>query len=61
MPLPYPKPRTKKAKRADVKSVMDEWKKGKLHSGSKKGPVVKNQKQAVVIALSETGQSRKKR
>ena len=32
---------------------MDEWKKGKLHSGSKKGPVVKSQKQAVAIALSE--------
>ena len=32
---------------------MDEWKEGKLHSGSKKGPIVKNQKQAVAIALSE--------
>lgn len=36
-----------------VQVVMDEWKKGKLHSGSKKGPVVKSQKQAVAIALSE--------
>jgi len=33
--------------------VMDEWKEGKLHSGSKKGPVVKNQKQAIAIGLSE--------
>jgi len=33
--------------------TMDEWKKGKLHSGSKKGPVVKNQKQAIAIGLSE--------
>lgn len=36
-----------------VKVVMDEWKEGKLHSGSKKGPKVTNQKQAVAIALSE--------
>jgi hypothetical protein len=35
------------------KNVMPEWKAGKLHSGSKKGPVVKNQKQAVAIMLSE--------
>ena len=36
-----------------VGKVMDEWKQGKLHSGSKAGPKVKNQKQAVAIALSE--------
>lgn len=33
--------------------VMDKWKHGKLHSGSDKGPKVKNQKQAVAIMLSE--------
>jgi Family of unknown function (DUF6496) len=33
--------------------VMPKWKAGELHSGSKKGPVVKNQKQAVAIMLSE--------
>ena len=33
--------------------VLDKWKAGKLHSGSKKGPVVHNQKQAVAIMLSE--------
>jgi len=33
--------------------VMGKWKSGSLHSGSKKGPVVKNQKQAVAIMLSE--------
>ena len=32
---------------------MHKWGKGKLHSGSKKGPVVTNQKQAVAIELSE--------
>lgn len=38
---------------AKVASVMREFKSGDLHSGSKKGPVVKNRKQAVAIALSE--------
>jgi hypothetical protein len=36
---------------AKVKKVMHEWKAGNLHSGSKKGPVVKDQKQAIAIAL----------
>jgi len=33
--------------------VMGKWKKGQLRSGSKSGPKVKNQKQAVAIMLSE--------
>lgn len=33
--------------------VMDKWKAGALHSGSKSGPGVKSQKQAVAIMLSE--------
>lgn len=35
------------------KNVMHKWKEGKLHSGSKAGPVVRNQKQAIAIMLSE--------
>jgi len=45
-----------------VKGVMHEWKTGKLHSGSKKGPVVRSRKQAIAIALSEQrSKARKKR
>ena len=33
--------------------VMHKWGAGKLHSGSKSGPPVKSQKQAVAIMLSE--------
>ncbi len=40
-----------------VKKVMEEYKEGKLHSGSKKGPTVTNPKQAIAIGYSE---SRKK-
>jgi len=36
-----------------VGKVMGEYKAGKLHSGSKSGPMVKNPKQAIAIALSE--------
>jgi len=44
-----------------VARVMREYKKGTLHSGSKRGPRVKSKKQAVAIALSEAGMSRKRK
>ena len=40
-------------KKSKVSKVMHEYKEGKLHSGSKKGPEVTNPKQAMAIALSE--------
>ena len=36
-----------------IKKVMHEWKHKELHSGSSKGPLVTNRKQALAIALSE--------
>jgi hypothetical protein len=44
---------------AKVEKVMHEWGQGKLHSGSKHGPVVHSQKQAVAIAMSEQRQANK--
>lgn len=51
----------KKAKRKRMKLEMDKFKSGELHSGSKKGPVVTNPKQAIAISLHESGQSTKKK
>ncbi len=39
--------------------VMHKWGQGALHSGSKKGPMVKSQKQAVAIMLSEKRAAKK--
>ena len=43
---------------AKVRKVMREYKEGTLHSG-KGGKVVKSQKQAVAIAMSEAGMAKK--
>ena len=50
-------------KKADKKvaKVMREFKGGKLHSGSKKGPKVTSRKQAIAIAMSEAGMAKKKK
>ena len=53
------KPKTKAAKKAKMTTAMEDFKAGKMHSGSKKGPVVKSRKQAIAIGLSQSGQSNK--
>lgn len=52
----------KAAKTRKVETVMREYKQGKLKSGKKgpgKGPAVKSKKQAVAIAMSEAGMSKR--
>lgn len=50
----------KKAKNKRMKEEMHKFKEGDLHSGSKKGPVVKERAQAIAISLNEAGLSKKK-
>ena len=50
-----------KISQAKVGKVMTEFKEGKLHSGSKKGPEVESKKQALAIALSEGRKAAKKK
>ncbi len=52
--------RATRGKRAAKRAkVMREFQKGKLHSGSKTGPIVTNPKQAVAIAYSEAKRNKK--
>jgi len=46
---------------AKVHTVMGEFKRGALHSGSARGPKVTSRKQAVAIAMSEAGMSKPRR
>jgi hypothetical protein len=59
--MPVGPTRTKAQKQKVVHTEMHKFKHGQLHSGSKKGPLVKSRKQAIAISLSESGQSRKKK
>jgi len=59
--MPVGPTRTKAQKRKVVKTEMHKFGQGELHSGSPKGPVVTNPKQAQAIALSESGQSKPKK
>lgn len=52
-------PIKKEKAKAKIEKVMKEYSEGKLHSGSKKGPEVKNRKQAIAIALSESRKGKK--
>jgi hypothetical protein len=52
--------------KSKVAKVMGEYKKGTLHAGvnpkgPKKAPLAKSRKQAIAIALSEAGMSKKKK
>lgn len=42
-----------------IRKVMREYKEGELHTRSKSGPVVRSRKQAIAIALSEAGVSKR--
>lgn len=46
---------------AKIKTVLGEYKRGTLHSGSPKGQLVTSRPQALAIALSEQRQADKKR
>jgi ribosomal protein L21E len=50
-----------KKQSAKIGKVMREYKAGTLNTGSKTGPIVKSRKQAVAIAMSQAGMTKKKK
>ena len=52
-------PRTKAGKKRKVRKVMGEFKRGTLRSGGRRK--VKSRRQAIAIAMSESGQSRRRK
>jgi hypothetical protein len=59
----HPKPRSSAAKalqKALMHETMHNYKYGRLHSGSKTGPIVKRRDQAIAIGLSVSARSIKK-
>jgi hypothetical protein len=58
----YPelKKRKKIKKKSKISEVMEEFKEGKLRSGSKEGPQVTNPDQAIAIGISESKKKKKK-
>jgi len=60
--MPYAKRSdSKKKKRAVMKERMHAFKEGKMHAGSKTGPLVTDLKQAIAIGLFQSGQFKKKK
>jgi ribosomal protein L21E len=49
-----------KKQQAKIGKVMSEYKAGTLNTGSKTGPVVKNRKQAIAIAMSQANMPKPK-
>jgi len=59
-------PKTKSGKQSKIKAVMGEYKSGTLHAGRnpkgpKKAPLARSRKQAIAIAMSEAGMSKKRK
>jgi Family of unknown function (DUF6496) len=58
--MPKLKPNApKKAQQRRVTAELLKFEEGSLHSGSKEGPKVTDRKQAIAIALSEAGLSKR--
>lgn len=56
-----PRKKSKRWTHDKIRAVMHEFKHRKLHSGSKNGPLVKNRRQAVAIALAEQSRANERR